>query len=198
MTDRVTRGRGLLEGFLARKRAAMALRLLEGVPRHGRLLDVGCGSQPLFLRRCGFRECYGLDQVVPPDGVTMPNGRLLRHEVGGDLPLPFPDAHFDAVTMLAVFEHIPVPALEPLLTDVRRVLRVGGVLVITTPAAWTDPILRALAALRLVSREEVEEHQGAYGHDQIRDYLVAAGFRSSDLRFGAFELGMNLWTRATR
>lgn len=197
MTERVTRGGGLLEGFLARKRAAMARRLLREVPRDGRILDIGCGSHPLFLLGCGFGECFGVDQLAPPEGTAIPGGRLLRHDVGRD-PLPFPDRHFDAVTMLAVFEHVPPDALRPLLTDTRRVLREGGTLVITTPAAWTEPVLRTLAALRLVSREEIEEHQDAYSHAEVRDHLVAAGFRPTDLRFGTFELGMNLWIRAIR
>lgn len=197
MADRVTRGDGLLEGFLARKRAAMARRLLRDAPREGRLLDIGCGSHPLFLLGCGFRECFGVDQLAPPDGAAIPGGRLLQLDIGRD-PLPFPDRHFDAVTMLAVFEHVPPDALAPLLADIRRVLRKGGAFVITTPAAWTAPILRALAVLRLVSSEEIQEHQDAYSHADIRDYLIAAGFRPPDLRFGSFELGMNLWTRATR
>lgn len=197
MAERVTRGDGLLEGFLARKRAAMARRLLRDVPRDGRILDIGCGSHPLFLLGCGFRECFGVDQLAPAEGTAIPGGRLLQHRIGRE-PLPFPDAHFDAVTMLAVFEHVPPHALGPLLTETRRVLREGGTLVITTPAAWTDPILRTLAALRLVSREEIEEHQDSYSQAEVRDHLVAAGFPPHDLRSGTFELGMNLWIRATR
>lgn len=196
MAERVTRGRGLLEGFLARRRAAMALRLLDGAPRSGALLDVGCGSHPAFLLRSGFAERYGVDQLVRREGQEIRGARLVHHEIGPGVRLPFDDDRFDAVTMLAVFEHIPPDALPTLLSDIRRVLRPGGLLVLTTPAAWTDPILRTLARLRLVSSEEIHEHQDAYDHDRIRDHLAGAGFPREGLRLGTFELGMNLWATA--
>ncbi|HUG40885.1 MAG TPA: class I SAM-dependent methyltransferase [Longimicrobiales bacterium] len=196
MAERVTRGSGLLEGFLARRRAAMALRLLDGAPRSGGILDVGCGRHPSFLLRSGFAERFGVDQLVPPHGLEIDGARLLHHAITPAARLPFEDHRFHAVTMLAVFEHIAPAALPPLLADTRRVLRHDGLLVITTPASWTDPILRTLARLRLVSGEEIHEHQDAYDHGRIRDHLLQAGFPDDALRFGSFELGMNLWATA--
>lgn len=195
MTDRVTRGSGLLERFLSRKRAAIARNLLRDVPRSGRILDLGCGSHPLFLIGSGFHERHGVDQILTDERRT--DGILLQpYDATRDARLPFTDQYFDAVTMLAVFEHVEPRYLTPLLAEIRRVLRHGGILVLTTPAAWTDPVLRFLARLRLVSSEEIDEHKGAYDHDQIRHYLVQGGFDPEQLRFGSFELGMNLWATA--
>ena len=196
MAERVTRGDGLLEGFLARRRAAMARKLLADVSRDGHLLDVGCGTHPLFLIRSGFRHRTGLDRVLRenatgPDGVT-----LIRHDFEADPSLPFDPDSFDAVTMLAVFEHIDPAALTRLLADIRRVLRPGGILALTTPASWTDPILRVLASLRLVSHEEIDEHTQTYDHQGIRQHLLDAGFAPDRLRLGSFELAMNLWATA--
>lgn len=194
MGERVTRGTGLLEGFLARRRAATANRLLAPWAG-GRLLDIGCGSHPYFLLQADFGHRVGLDRVASTAGHA-PEVTVMAHDFEAEAALPFDDAAFDAVTMLAVFEHIEPAALASLLREIRRVLRPGGALVLTTPAGWTDPILRALAALRLVSREEIDEHKDAYDHARIREHLLAAGFPPDGLRQGSFELGMNLWARA--
>ena len=196
MAERVTRGAGLLEGFLARRRAAVARRLLRECDHDGRILDVGCGSRPLFLRGSGFRERYGLDKLVAADRVDGDGIRLIHHDVRHQPRLPFDDASFDAVTMLAVFEHIEPGPLAALLREIRRVLRPGARLVLTTPAGWTDPVLRTLARLRLVSPEEIDEHQDAYDHRVIRRFLTDAGFESDRIRTGSFELFMNIWATA--
>lgn len=197
MADRATRGIGLLEGLLARKRAAMALRLLEDIPKPGRILDIGCGSHPFFLLSCGFAERHGIDQVAEDGEAVIDGVRVVQHDVVEDPRLPFDDDHFDAATMLAVFEHIEPDALVPLLGEIRRVLKPVGRLVLTTPAGWTDPILRTLALLRLVSPEEIDEHKDAYDHATIRRFLEAAGYEPDRLATGTFELGMNLWATAT-
>ena len=197
MPERATRGYGLLEGFLARRRAAMARRRLRQI-HVDRILDVGCGSFPFFLMGFPAREKVGVDRVVR-DGRTGPTGvSLVHHDFEHDPSLPFADDAFDAVTMLAVFEHVEPTALTPLLADIRRVLAPGGTLVLTTPAGWTGPLLHLLALLRLVSSEEIEEHKDAYDLDRIRDHLRSAGFADDRLAFGRFELGANLWATARK
>lgn len=193
----VTRGFGLLEGFLARRRAATADRLIPEAARSGRLLDVGCGTFPHFLVHTRFNERVGIDKMVRDDA-QLPAGVVFRHhDIESDPDLPFEDRSFDVVTMLAVFEHLAPCALHHLLVDIRRVLRPGGALVLTTPAAWSDPILRTLARLRLVSPIEIDEHQGLYTHRIISQHLRRAGFPAHTLRHGYFELGLNLWATAT-
>lgn len=176
----------------------MANRLLPEAARDGRLLDVGCGSHPFFLLSTRFSERVGVDKMVPTAGATIDGVRLVHHDVESAPRLPFEDERFQAVTMLAVFEHIPRPHLGPLLAEVRRVLTSGGTFVMTTPAGWTDPILRTMARLRLVSHEEIEEHQDRYDHRIIRSHLENAGFGDDRIRQGSFELGMNLWATAVK
>jgi hypothetical protein len=102
------------------------------------------------------------------------------------------------VTMLAVFEHIDPSVLSSLLADVRRVLKPGGVYVMTTPAHWTDKLLALLARVGLVSHEEIDEHKGSYRHSDIRSVLEEAGFGPGQLRFGYFEAGANIWATASK
>lgn len=198
MADRVTRGSGLLEGFLARQRARMANRLIPEAARGGSILDIGCGSHPFFLLQAPVADRYGVDRLVVPEGRRLDGVRLFHADLTSGADLPFEAHRFNVVTMLAVIEHLPAAALGHLLRDARRVLRPGGRLILTTPAGWTDPILRAMARLRLVSPEEIDEHQAGYDRPAIADRLVAAGFQRGRVRTGSFELGMNLWATADR
>jgi SAM-dependent methyltransferase len=138
-----------------------------------------------------------MDRMVGEGGRILDGIRLVHHDFERDPSLPFESDFFDAVTMLAVFEHIEPAPLAELLREIRRVLRPGGTLVLTTPASWTDPILRALARLGLVSREEIDEHKDAYDLPRVVRLLTEAGFSPDRIRTGTFELGMNLWAAAT-
>jgi SAM-dependent methyltransferase len=196
----VTRGHGLLEGFLARMRTRKANQLLAGIASQKRILDIGCGSYPLFLLSSAFAERWGVDRVPVslPDGGAGANLKVIDFDVQSGQELPFPADHFDAVTMLAVFEHIEPSRLPSLLADVRRVLKPGGMHVITTPAGWTDRLLALMARLGLVSHEEIDEHKGSYRHSDIESVLRKAGFRPEEMRFGYFEAGANIWVTATK
>lgn len=193
----VTRGHGLLEGFLAGKRRRRADALIPDESRAGRLLDIGCGSYPVFLLGTRFNERYGLDRVAPVDlsdaGMT-----LVAHDVADGSGLPFERGFFDVVTMLAVFEHLEPAVLARLLREIHRVLRPGGAYVMTTPARWTEEILKLMASLRLVSQEEVSEHKATYLSREIGSLLVEAGFDAGRIRQGSFEAGMNLWAVAEK
>ena len=67
-------------------------------------------------------------------------GLAVTHAAAG-APLPYPDGAFDSASLLDVLEHCPDE--DALLAQVRRVLRPGGVLVVTVPArhafSWLDP-----------------------------------------------------------
>jgi SAM-dependent methyltransferase len=181
---RPTRGRGLLEGFIAGRRMRAALSAIDPALHGAEILDVGCGSHPFFLLRAPFARKVGIDQLDP--AAAIPGLELSR------LSLPFPDASFSCVASLAVIEHLDPDALPGLLAEIRRVLKPGGQLVLTTPHAFADGILRALARLGLVSREEIEEHQSLFLRGHIRDLLRGAGFPPAKTRVRGFLLGFNI------
>ena len=194
----VTRGNGALEGFLARQRVRQADRLIPEGARAGRILDIGCGTNPLFLMTTRFHEKCGLDKVLDAE-VQKRQGQhitIKNHDMEKEDTLPYDDGLFDVVTMLAVFEHIEPARLVGMLKEVSRVLKPGGVYILTTPAAWTDRILRILAALKLVSKEEIDEHKDAYSHGMIIDLLKSAGFAEGRIQCGYFEAYLNLWVKA--
>lgn len=198
-----TRGFGLLEGYLARRRAAVANRLIPDAYRTGRILDIGCGAYPYFLARTRFAGKIGLDKAVPaeglpPGGVLDPAIRLMAVDIEHETRLALPDGCADVVTMLAVFEHIVRPQLVAILDDVERVLKPGGMCILTTPAGWTGPILTALKWMRLVSKIEIEEHQDSYSRPMIARILSETRLAGMPTRMGFFELGMNIWVQVMK
>jgi ubiquinone/menaquinone biosynthesis C-methylase UbiE len=196
----VTRGHGLLEGFLARQRTAQAHRLIGPNRHEGRVLDIGCGSYPLFLVSSSFAEKYGLDRVHVnvSDDVRAQNVKLIEHDLASGQRLPFDSDFFDVVTMLAVFEHVDASLIQSLVDEVRRVLKPGGVYVMTTPASWTEGLLKLLARLGMVSHEELDEHERQYRQSDVRSILVNAGFGNDRVRLGYFEAAMNVWATAVK
>lgn len=191
----VTRGNGILEGFLARWRASKADGLIPDEARQGRILDIGCGTSPLFLNSITFSEKHGLDRVLNTD--TLPSReniiKFKNHDLEKDRTIPYEDCYFNVVSMLAVFEHIDPKMLCDILREIHRVLKPDGLLILTTPAAWTNPLLKFLAKCNLVSREEIEEHKDAYSHEKVVQLMSSAGFNRCNITYGYFEIFSNLW-----
>jgi len=130
---------------------------------------------------------------LPDSGI-----RLVKHDIADGSALPFEDSFLDVVTMLAVFEHLEDATLRKILQEIRRVLHPGGLYVMTTPAKWTQRILKVMSSVRLVSHEEIDEHKAQYSGGEIVSLLLDAGFDRSRIRHGTFELGMNVWAVAQR
>ena len=118
----------------------MTERLLELEKQHqgkGRLLDVGCGIGTfLHLAREQGWESYGVEPSKSGSDFAQ---EVYELDVRcGDLfDADFPSAHFDAITLYHVLEHIS--ELNPFLSELRRILKpVGseqkaGTLVIEVP-----------------------------------------------------------------
>jgi SAM-dependent methyltransferase len=192
MAARVTRGYGLLEAFLAKKRAQMANRLIPSGYRKGRILDIGCGSVPFFLAGTPFQEQYGIERS-PHSSSSREGVRLVSFDLERGPFLPFASKRFDVVTMLAVLEHLDPSTVAGLLNETYRVLKNGGLLIVTTPASRTDHLLRLMAKLRLLSPTEINEHKDTYSLPGLAKCFQSSNFGTSSMRLGHFELGMNIW-----
>jgi len=110
------------------RRRQAALGLLEGLS-HGRVLDAPCGDGALAreLAARGWRTWAADIEPVTFDHAT--GVRFLRLDL--EESLPFADATFDAVVSLEGIEHLLLPAR--CLAEFCRILRPGGMLVLTTP-----------------------------------------------------------------
>ena len=111
---------------------------LQALPSGSRLLDAGAGEQQ-------FRKfCQHLHYVSQDFGQYDGTGDQRGLQTGSwdysgiDLvsdivEIPAPDASFDAILCTEVFEHVPDP-LEAL-DEFRRLLKPGGILILTAPFA---------------------------------------------------------------
>jgi SAM-dependent methyltransferase len=198
-STKYTRGKGLLEPTLARLRTRRANNLIPLEFRGGRILDIGCGSYPYFLAHTAFKEKFAVDQLPMPRETAARN-RIEFFELNLNLEprLPFEDEYFDAVTLLAVVEHLSPNSMAQLFQESRRVLRPGGLIILTTPAAWSNGLLRLMARLNLVSAEEIHEHAFAYTLPLIGWHFGQAGFEMTKIKFGYFEFMLNMWATAQK
>ena len=117
---------------------------VESLPAVGRALDLGCGDGRLGAS-------LAARELVAADVSTVALERARRRLPGAetvlvepDAPLPFEDSSFDLVLCAETIEH--VRDLQLLLSEVRRVLRPGARLALTTPAhgrlAGLDVLMR--------------------------------------------------------
>jgi SAM-dependent methyltransferase len=117
--------------------------VLHGVGRDASVLDAGSArysSVLPWLRLYGLRDLVGTNlefgAEVRRDGVCFRHGDITASD--------FPDGRFDAVTCMSVIEH-GVP-LEPFLAESARILRPGGVLVVSTDYDRDPPDTTGLTA----------------------------------------------------
>ena len=156
--------------------------------RQATWLDVGCGqgdllraAQPHFARVIGcdvsagmIAKCRDLEVVHQPN----------------PLRLPFADASVDWTTAVCIFHHITPPERAPLLADIYRVLRPGGIFAIIehnpfnpavqlivrrTPVDENAKLLMARTARRLIqsaSMETVATRYFLYVPQRIYDWAA--------------------------
>jgi len=138
--------------------------------RLGRVLEVGCGAGHFLAaaQAAGF-EAWGTE--VSSSGLQRLRDKGL-HVLAGELPeLSLPPAHFDAVVLFEVIEHLPDPTRY--LTECHRLLREGGALLLTTPNF--DSLSRRLLGERW--RVVDPEHLVLFTSRGLRVALERAGLR---------------------
>lgn len=134
-------------GHLERLRAEELRRVLGFLPAGARVLELGAGSgfQSAWLTRLGFR----MSAVDVEEG-----GEDFPVQIYDGVHLPFDDRSFDVVFSSNVLEHVrDIPGL---LSDVRRVMALGGLIVAILPSStwrlWTTvahyPFLMKFALTR--------------------------------------------------
>lgn len=183
------------ELFTERIYSALRLRKIRKlIPRSATLLDLGCGFHGHALRNIEdiISAGTGVDVFVAAPAVGE-KIRLVEHDINRGLP--FDDESFDVVISLAVLEHLDDPGRT--LSEILRVLRPQGVLLLTTPTVFSRPILEFLSyRLKIVSELEIRDHKRYFDRRSLLNYCEQAGFSSCVHRY--FQLYMNNFLVAGR
>jgi 2-polyprenyl-3-methyl-5-hydroxy-6-metoxy-1,4-benzoquinol methylase len=158
--------------------------LLDNVAPGERVLDLGCGEGRFTseLARAGA-EVVGADVAEEP----LSRARALHPELDlrlldGEGPWPLPDASFDAVWAGEVIEHVADTAAW--LSEVRRVLRSGGTLLLSTPAHGRLLRMRLALSERAFAAhaDPLGEHLRFYTRATLSRLIEEFGFEQVDVR----------------
>jgi len=146
------------------------------IGRGRRVLDLGCRSGALSRHFLDGNEVVGLDV----DRVALAKAAELGIEpvvANAEDPLPFPDGSFDAVVAGELLEHLRFP--DAVVSEARRVLRPGGVIVGSVPNAFR--LQSRLRFLRGLLPEDDPTHLHMFSSTAVRELL--ADFEDVRLEF---------------
>ncbi len=118
------------------QRHVAAYRWAAGFVQGKEILDAGSGEgYGTAILAEHAADVIGVDvddRFVMHAGTAYPNARFSRGDV---LALPYPDASFDAIVSFQVIEHVPGP--RDFVMECARLLRPGGLLLLSTPNRLT-------------------------------------------------------------
>src|SRR5258706_980116 len=127
------------------------------IPKGSRVLDIGCFDGTLF-RFLGDHISGGVG-IDPSVRNESSDGHFRL--IPGRFPEGVPkEMTFDVITLLAVIEHFKPEILSQLSINCAMHLKPGGLVIITVPSAFLDPILHVLAFFHIISPMSLEEHHG--------------------------------------
>ena len=119
------------------------------------VLDVGCGTGSLTIaakQRLGAAgTVQGIDAA--PEMVARARqkakaaGAAVEFRVAAVERLPYPDAQFDVVLSSLMLHHLPVDLRRPAFTEIRRVLKPGGRLLVVDFEPPRKPVGRVLTRI---------------------------------------------------
>jgi 2-polyprenyl-3-methyl-5-hydroxy-6-metoxy-1,4-benzoquinol methylase len=194
-----------------RERFALFASILAELGQGPQVLDLGANpyilsyllaSEGANVISSGHPLPAGLTRAQPesvtfstPEAETALSIPLVRFNVEVD-EFPFPDSHFDAVICGELIEHLPNGPFS-MLHETNRVLRTGGLLILSTPNAVSFSSL--LLQLKGMGDESGFSAQGLYARhhrlyrfDELEDLFEGNGFQVS-LRKGVVFMTQREW-----
>ena len=190
--------------LVIRRRLEATLR--REFPSGARLLHAGCGSGQVDVNLHEHAKITAVDISASALGLYQthnPQAEAVRHASIFDLP--FPDQTFDGAYNLGVVEHFHPDELTRALTEVRRVLRPQGKLVVFWPHAHATSVMLLHAThwlLNDVLHKDVRLHPPEFSlvhsRQEASDLLASGGFDVTSYDFGAKDFFVQSVVVATR
>jgi 2-polyprenyl-3-methyl-5-hydroxy-6-metoxy-1,4-benzoquinol methylase len=168
--------RAVPEGAEPERFAARRSFLLDRVVPGARVLDLGCGdgafAAALVAAGCAVTMADVAEEALRRARTRAPGAEAVALAEGK--PLPFAEDAFDVVWAGEVLEH--VADVVGLLAEVRRVLRWGGRVLVTTP--WHGRVVVAMDA----HFDPRADHLRFFSARTLRAVLADAGFVEIEVR----------------
>jgi ubiquinone/menaquinone biosynthesis C-methylase UbiE len=156
------------------------VQFVAGLPEAEHALDLGCGDGRLTASlRAGAVTAADVSSVA----LKRASQRLSDAEIAllePDAPLPFVDGEFELVLCAETIEH--VRDVQLFLSEIRRVLRPGGGLALTTPAHSRWTALRLLANGFESGFDPLSPHLRFFTQRSMRELLDAMGFDVTSIK----------------
>ncbi|MDX6666649.1 MAG: hypothetical protein QOK04_29, partial [Solirubrobacteraceae bacterium] len=161
---------------------------VAALPEAEHVLDLGCGDGRLSTSlRAGALTAADVSPVALRRAARrLPDAELAL--VGVDEPLPFVDNEFELVLCAETIEH--VRDVQLFLSEIRRVLRPGGGLALTTPAWSRWRLVRGFER----ELDPLSPHLRFFTQRSLGRLLDAMGFQVDSMR----RRNGTLHVRATR
>jgi ubiquinone/menaquinone biosynthesis C-methylase UbiE len=151
--------------------------------------DLGC-RKGAFLKKISqiIRYGYGFDIDVE----SHKDSKIEIKKLNFDLEkIPLEDKSVDCVIMAAVLEHLNNP--ENIIKEAHRILKKGGIFLLTTPSIYSKPVLEFLAfKLKIISNEDILEHKKYYKPQKIVKMFIDCGFNKKNIKYRYFEIFFNI------
>jgi len=144
------------------------------------VLDIGCGSSRIIVE---LRDAVGLDILQNKLRWLKPRHRLLVRASCNSLP--FPNESFSTVINSEVIEH--VPDSPEIWTEMWRVLRPGGILIVGTPdyGRWLWWVLEWIYG-KVLPGAYAHEHITHFTRSDLAERLRSGGYEILDCRYVGF------------
>lgn len=170
------------------------------LPANAKVLDAGCGEG----RHCHalawhHPSCWVVGFDLNPDDLHTAKTRgneffqalnqnpTLHYSCANGLQLPFKNASFDAVICSEVLEHIV--EYSAFLDELNRIIKPGGLLLISVPRAWPERICWALSR---AYHQVAGGHVRIFNRKQLANAITQQGF-SCTKRYHAHALHTPYW-----
>lgn len=185
---------------------AIEAKALTSVTFPSPMLDFGCGdgmfTEAIFGRQPGI---YGNDIATGELPSARDGGVYWRGVQFADgHALPYRTGSFGSVYSNSVVEHIPDP--QNVLPELARVLRVGGVLVLTVPSDQFHDLLdgvrtaptKAAAKAYAAGVDKLFAHHHYHSADEWRVLLQACGLQLAQATYYVSPAATATWDRMNR
>jgi len=180
-----------LDNVIFRLRSRQVLKRLPSLA-HKTIADFGAGYDARLLVEILKTEKEAKGVAVDIAFADSLKSQTQLELVTNDLDetINVPDGCLDVVLSLAVLEHLHKP--QEFLKEVYRVLRPGGVCILTTPGPTSKPVLEFMAfRLGIIDAHEIRDHKNYFSSSDLERMFAEAGFTPNHVLAKTFLAGMN-------